>query len=173
MKNKWLVLSALVLSAGLSSCISASETVFTKPGAIDKKASYKVTAVNTEDIVLGKLETYLLEQGFKLILDNEIRTRQVSDYVTVSTLDTTFQNPRYQWVKLELFDAKPSDFVVRFQYVERPSLTRLVFSDFNASVIDIQTGMPVATYSFRQSRTGIGKKRAEKVLRDFAKRLAE
>lgn len=173
MKTQWIVLSILALSAGLTSCISSSETVFSKPWGIDKQASYKVTAVNTEDIVLGKLESYLQEQGFRLISNHQIRTPQISDYVTIATHDTTFQNPRYNWVSLELFDYQPSDYIIKYQYQAKNSITRLVLTDFNASVVDVKTGTPIATYSFRQSRMGIGKKRGEKVLKDLVRRMSE
>lgn len=161
----------ILLSYLATSCISTSHQNFYAAPEFNRKGSIKVIAVNTGDVVYGRLEHTLSMNGANVISDNRLNGPVPTGFTTVSTPDTTFQTPNYQMLSLQLFDNKPSDYVVKYQYDSAFSMFKLAPANLNIAVVNTQSGKTEASYAFTQSRLGWGKRSADKVLDEFARKL--
>lgn len=112
-------------------------------------ATFKVVSLNTGDQVVTAFEQELMSQGLTVIADNYLRTQTApAGNVTISTRDTTYNTTQYRSLGVEIFEEKPSDYVVRYAMSWRVQGT--YFDHFNASVINTATGAVEFTYDFTQ-----------------------
>lgn len=167
----YLIYTLVLLSYLSTSCISSSRQNFYKTTEFNPKGSIKVIAVNTSDVVFGQLEHSLLAHGANVIADNRLNGPIPTGFTTVTTPDTTYQAPNYQMLSLQLFDSKTSDYIIKYQYDNAISLTKLVLSNLNIAVVNTRNGKTEASYAFTQKRVGWGKRSADRVLNEFARQL--
>ncbi len=123
---------------------------FYKTSGFKPDASFKIIAVNTDDILLGRLENHLLRQGFNLISDNYIRGAIPAGSTTVSTRDTTYRVPNQEIMAVRFTDDKPADYVIKYQYKGFWG-NRIRY--LNINVVNTQTGKTEASFSFPE-KTG-------------------
>lgn len=145
---KTLLYSFLIFVAivSFSGCFVAStaHSFFKAPG-FKTDATFKIIAVNTDDVLLGRLENHLLKEGFSLISDNYIRGAIPAGSTTVSTSDTTYQVPNHEMMVVRFTDDKPADYVIKYQY-------RVTFGNrinfLNINVVNTKTGKTEVSFSF-------------------------
>lgn len=166
MKNSFLL---LVLSVLLTNCVAIRHTEFHRTEPFNPQASFKIVAADSNDPTLSMLELQMIQQGFKVISDNQMRAFVPSGMVMVSSMDTTYSYSSTRPVNFQLFKDQPADYVIRYS----SSFNGLGrgFLRFNASVVNVRTGQVEFTYSFHQGYLGWFKKKARLVLRDFAKKM--
>ena len=168
-------LSAALLFAALfslSSCISAGKTSFVRNPEYSPNRSIKVVNLNTNDLILGRIEHHLIENGLPVISDNYLRgALPTGTGVLVQSMDTTFTIPQVHPITLQLFEEKPADYILRYEYNSGASFNKRSFSYFNARLVNTQTGAFDASFTFTQGNLGWGKRKVDKVLSMFARRL--
>lgn len=167
----FILYTSILLSYLATSCISVSHQNFYAAPEFNPKGSVKVIAVNTGDVLYGRLEHTLGMNGANVISDNRLNGPIPTGFTTVTTPDTTYQSPNYQMLSLQLFDNKASDYIIKYQYDSAMSLFKLAPANLNIAVINTQSGKTEASYAFTQSRLGWGKRSADKVLDHFARKL--
>ena len=135
-----------VVIGSFSGCFVAStaHSFFKAPG-FKSDATFKIIAVNTDDVLLGRLENHLLKQGFSLISDNYIRGAIPAGSTTVSTRDTTYQVPNHEMMAVRFTDDKPADYVIKYQY-SRIFGNRINF--LNINVVNVKNGKTEVSFSF-------------------------
>ncbi len=167
------MIAAMAILLLTTSCISVSRHSFYKSPEFNEKGSIKVVTTNTNDLVLGKLEHQLSRSGFTVIADNRITGNIPAGVSVVTTFDSTYQINNYQMVSMQIFDKKDADYIIRYQVTQAASFTKIAYANLDIEVINAETGKTEASYNFWQNPVmGIGKRRADKVLRDFAEKLA-
>lgn len=172
MKLVLLVFTLVLMLGTLPGCIAVPRESYTVSPQFDRSATLKVVNIETTDIVYGQLEHYLLDAGFQLVSDNQLRGTLPAGQAVISTIDTTFSVINQQAALLSLFPGESADYVLRYQYALGGSFSKLAFTQLNITVVDRETARPVASYHFRQAPLGWGKQRAEKTLTNFARQLS-
>jgi hypothetical protein len=148
MKTTLFPVSALAALIAISGCFVVShEHSFYKTPAFKPDATFKIIAVNTDDILLGRLESHLLRNGFTLVSDNYLRGALPAGRTTIATGDTTYQIPNHEMVALRYVEERPADYVIRYQYQLGVGyrLTML-----NITVVNTATSATEASFAFPQ-----------------------
>ncbi|MFM9949326.1 MAG: hypothetical protein ACKV1O_15420 [Saprospiraceae bacterium] len=145
---KTLLYSFLIIVAigSFSGCFVAStaHSFFKAPG-FKSDATFKIIAVNTDDVLLGRLENHLLKEGFSLISDNYIRGAIPAGSTTVNTRDTTYQVPNHEMMAIRFTDDKPADYVIKYQY---SSIFGNRINFLNINVVNVKSGKTEVSFSF-------------------------
>ncbi|MCB0376099.1 MAG: hypothetical protein H6559_17965 [Lewinellaceae bacterium] len=165
-----LILTALLF---FNSCLSISNKSFVRSPDYDPDKTVKIVAINTNDVILGRLEHHLLEKGITVVSDNYLRGAVPTGMgITMQSSDTTYTIPQFHPVTLELFQEKPTDYILRYEYDSGLSTNKRSFSYFNARLINTQTGVFDASFTFTQGSLGWNKLDVDMVLSMFARALA-
>lgn len=146
---------AFLSFSSLSGCFVASTAhSFYKTPGFKPGATFKIISVNTDDVLLGRLENYLLKQGFNLISDNYIRGAIPAGNTTVSTNDTTYQVPNHEMMVVRFTEDKPADYVIKYQYT---ATYRNRINFLNINIVNTQTGKTEVSFSYPET-AGNGRK---------------
>ncbi|MBL7794381.1 MAG: hypothetical protein JNK77_18760 [Saprospiraceae bacterium] len=173
MKTQFAIILAASMALLATSCISISRQSFHKSDDFNPKGTFKVVTVNTNDLVLGKLEHQLALKGFTVIADNRVSGNVPVGMSTVTTFDSTYQVDNFRLVSMQIFENKEADYIIRYQVTPAASFTKTAYANLDIEVINAKTGRTEATYNFWQNPVmGWGKRRADKVLRQFVEALA-
>lgn len=140
-----LTLAALIAFTGCY--VTSHEHSFFKTPEFQPSATFKIIAVNTDDLMLGRLESHLLRNGFNLVSDNYLRGAIPTGRTTIATGDTTYQIPNHEMVAVRYVEHRPADYVIRYQY-QLAQAYRL--SMLNITVVNTATSKTEATFSFPQ-----------------------
>ena len=163
----------LVLFISLTSCVAVGKKSFVRSPNYSSDKTIKVVALNTSDLILGRMEHYLLENGLPVISDNYLRGAVPTGMgLTVQSSDTTYTIPQYHPVALQLFEEKPTDYILKYEYNSGFSANKQSFTYFNARLINSKTGAFDVSFTFTQGNLGWGKRKVDKVLSTFARALA-
>ncbi|MDZ4679517.1 MAG: hypothetical protein SH848_00230 [Saprospiraceae bacterium] len=143
-----------VAIGSFSGCFVTSKAhSFYKAPGFKPDATFKIINVNSGDILLGRMENYLLKEGFNLVSDNYIRGAIPAGRTIVSSRDTTYQVPNSEMMAVRFTDDKPSDYVIKYQY-------ETIFGDrinfLNINVVNTQTGKTEVSFSYPE-RSGNGR----------------
>ncbi|NUO00416.1 MAG: hypothetical protein HUU01_07335 [Saprospiraceae bacterium] len=154
---KTLLYSFLIFMAigSFSGCFvtSTAHSFFKAPG-FKTDASFKIISVNTNDVLLGRLENHLLKEGFNLISDNYIRGAIPAGTTTVSTRDTTYQVPNHEMMAVRFADDRQADYVIKYQY---SSVFGNRINFLNINIVNTQTGKTEVSFSYPET-AGNGRK---------------
>lgn len=171
MKVVYPVILALLLM--LTSCVSIGHKSFVRSPEYSPEKTIKAVSLNTGDLVLGRIEHHLIENGLPVVSDNYLRgALPTGTGITVQSSDTTFTVPQFHPIALQIFEDKPADYILKYEYDSGASFNRRSFSYFNARLINTQTGAFDASFTFTQGNLGWGKRKMDKVLSMFARELA-
>lgn len=171
MKTTYPVLFLVILLSA-TSCISAGRKSFVRSPEYSPDKTIKVVNVNTNDLILGRIEHHLVENGLHVVSDNYLRGAFPTGLsTTVQSRDTAYTIPQFQPITLKLFEEQAADYILRYEYNSAPSFNKRSFSYFNARLVNTQTGAFDASFTFRQGSLGWGKRSVDKVLSMFARAL--
>ncbi len=163
----------LVFILALTSCVSIGKKSFVRSPEYVPGKTIKVVAINTNDVLLGRLEHHLVEQGLPLISDNYLRGAVPTGMgITLQSRDTTYTIPQFHPIALQLFEEKPTDYILKYEYDSGFSANKRAFSYFNARLVNTETGVFDVSFTFTQGNLGWGKRKVDKVLSMFARALA-
>ncbi|MCB0594262.1 MAG: hypothetical protein H6557_08925 [Lewinellaceae bacterium] len=164
-----LILAALL---SLTSCVSIGRESFIRNPEYSPNKTIKVVNVNTNDLILGRIEHHLIENGLPVISDNYLRGALPTGLsTTVHSPDTTFTVPQFHSVSLQLFDDQPADYILRYEYKSADAYNYQAFSYFNARLVNTRTGSFDASFIFSQGH-GLERRSVDQVLSMFARELA-
>jgi hypothetical protein len=166
MKNSFFLLALGTLL--LTSCVAIRRTEFSRTERFNPQSTFKVVNGDSSDPALGLIEHKLNAHGFRVISDNIFRAPVLAGSTMVTTFDTTYNYQQYRLENFELFSGKPADYVIRYNRVI--GFHSQKFHQFNASVINVQTGEVEFTYTFRQG-SGLFQKSNRRILGDFARKM--
>lgn len=149
MKTLLLSLLAFATIGSLCGCyIPSAAHSFYKSSEFRPDATFKIISVNTDDILLGRLENYLLKQGFNLVSDNYLRGAIPAGRTTVTTRDTSYLVPNHEMMAIRFADDQPTDYVIKYQYKSTHG-NRITF--LNITVVNTETGKTEASFSFPEN----------------------
>jgi len=116
--------------------------------------------------VQGQMEHLLVSRGFEVI--SEAVAHDKLKYKDKITSDTRGQSEAE--ASLERIEEVRSIYILRFSYGYRADFPHgNVFTDFTASIVDLETGKVEVTADFSQGQ--FGSKSVSSVLREFADKL--
>ncbi len=139
----FLIVITLFSSSGCF--VTSTAHSFYKAPGFNADGSFKIISVNTDDVLLGRLENQMLKQGFNLISDNYIRGAVPAGSTTVSTRDTTYLVPNNEMMAVRFADDKPVDYVIKCQYSGLMD-NRITF--LNINVVNTKNGRTEVSFSF-------------------------
>lgn len=132
-----------------SSC-ALQQTTFYKAPNFDTNASFKVITLNSNDVLSGRIEHFLLINNFKVISDNSFRMPMSGGFPNpVYPADTSLYGPGQMIVNIPYMQEKPSDYIVRYQFSNaEDSRSR---SSLNIAVVNTHTGQVEVSYLAEQT----------------------
>ena len=153
MKTLFYSFLIIVAIGSFSGCFvgSSARSLYKAPG-FSYSGTFKIIAVNTDDILLGRLENQLLKNGFNLISDNYLRGALPMGSTTVRTGDTTYQVPNHEMMAVRFSDEKPADYIIRYQYSGSDE-NRIYF--LNINVTNSKTGKTEVSFAYPEKAGSI------------------
>lgn len=147
MKTK-IVFLALVAIVAFSSC-GLQRTTFYKAPNFDTNASFKVITLNSNDVLSGRIEHFLLINNFKVISDNTFRMPGGLGFPNpVLPTDTSLYQPGQMVITIPYMGEKPSDYIVRYQFDNaQDSRAR---TSLNIAIVNTNTGQVEVSYLAEQ-----------------------
>ncbi len=146
MKTSILLLASVAVMAA-SSCALQQTTFYKAPG-FNAGGSIKVITLNTNDMLSGRIEHFLLINNFRVISDNSFRLPTGLPGGIFPT-DTTVFRPGQMIVNIPYMEEKPSDYILRYQFDNaEDSRAR---SSLSMAVVGTQTGQVEVSYLTQQT----------------------
>lgn len=157
-----------ILSLLLVSCGGLQNASFYRSPVFNPNSTFKVITLNTNDIIAGRLEHYLLTNDFRVISDNSFRLPG----------NNIFPNPTFPFdstsamvVNIPYMDNKPSDYIIRYQLDNPRDIEgRKVQSSLNIAVVNTVTGETEISF-LSQGNSRLEQPQLDRVIRDFIGRL--
>lgn len=169
MNNKLLFLAAVVFAVAFSACGGMRQASFYKSPLFKPASTIKVVTLNTSDVLAGRLEHFLLTNGFRVISDNSFRLPGSTAFPNpVSPLDTSLYRPGQMVINIPYMEEKLSDYILRYQVEE--AITSQGRSTLNIFVVNTDTGETEISYLIQQSDL-FDSQRLDRVLREFVLRM--
>jgi hypothetical protein len=164
------MVAGLMLLFG-ASCGVQQATFYRSP-AFNQDATFKVVTLNTNDVLVGRLEHFLLINNFRVISDNSFRLPGATGFPSpLFPMDTSLFRPGQMVINIPYMDEKPSDYILRYQFDNPPaSAGSKARSSLNIAVVNTKTGE--TEVSFLTQQTGpLEQPRLDRVIRDFIVRM--
>lgn len=132
-----------------SSC-ALQRTTFYKAPDFDTNASFKVITLNSNDVLSGRIEHFLLVNNFKVISDNSFRVPMSGGFPSpVFPTDTSLYRPGQVVVNIPYMEEKPSDYILRYQFDNAEDGNSR--SSLNIAVVNTHTGQVEVSYLAERS----------------------
>lgn len=170
MNSKQLIIS-IVISLLAVSCIGYRNASFFKAPRFDPNATFKVITLNSNDIIAGRIEHFLLINNFRVISDNSFRLPGNTAYPNpISPLDSTLYRSNPLVVNIPYMEEKPSDYIIRYQYDNPVIAQDKSRASLNIAVVNTASGE--TEVSFLAEKNGrFEQADLDRVIRDFIGRL--
>lgn len=167
MKNNLL---PIIFSLGIfiTSCVGVQNASFYRSPGFDPAATFKVITLNSNDIIAGRLEHYLLTNNFRVISDNSFRLPGNTVFPNPTTrLDST----NYMVVNIPYMEEKPSDYIIRYQF-DNPAASEGedATASLNLSVVNTDTGETEVSF-LSQKKGRYERPQIDRVIQDFIGRI--
>ncbi len=171
MKYNFLFVIGLLLIFAMSSCAIQQSTFYRAPN-FDPEATFKVITLNTNDVLSGRLEHFLLTNRFRVISDHSFRLPGTTAFPNpIFPTDTSLFPPGQTVINIPYMEEKPSDYIVRYQFDNPPiGADSRARSSLNIAVVNTQTGETEVSFLTQQNGR-LEDLRLDRVIRDFIGRM--
>ncbi len=169
MKYSYLLLF-LAISLGFAACAGLQNASFYRAPNFDPGATFKVITLNTNDVIAGRLEHYLLTNKLRVISDHNFRLPGNAAFPNpVFPMDSTSLGSMV--VNIPYMDEKPSDYIIRYQFENAPNnAPSNARSSLNIAVVNTNTGETEISYLVQQ-RGRIEAQQIDRTIQGFVSRL--
>jgi hypothetical protein len=164
------LLFAFALITFLTSCVGVQNASYYRSPGFDPSATFKVITLNTNDLIAGRLEHYLLTNDFRVISDNSFRIPGSAAFPNPSfPMDSAQLNSMV--VNIPYMEEKPSDYIIRYQFDNPPrSAPDNARSSLNITVVNTDTGETEISY-LSQQKGRLEPQQIDRVIQGFVSRL--
>lgn len=169
--NRNLQLAALLaaITLGITGCTGVPRATFYRAPNFNPDSSIKVITLNTNDVLSGRLEHFLLLNNFTVISDNTFRLPASTAFPTpIFPGDTSLYRPGQMVVNIPYMEERPSDYILRYQFDNAADSRGR--SSMYLAVVNTKTGQ--TEISFLNEQAGrLDQLQIDRLIRDFIIRM--